>query len=68
MSEEEKRIEQLERELAESHQREANLFKTIAEGKNFESQIKWRPWQIVAIPVVIAMIGGFTSILIALSR
>jgi hypothetical protein len=68
MCEKEKRIIELEKELAESHQREADLFKTIAEGKNFESQIRWRPWQIALVPVIIAVVGGTASIMIALVK
>lgn len=76
MCEKQDRINELEKELQEqqdSHRqkvaelwdshskREADLFKTLAEGRNFESQCKWRPWQIVAIPMLL----GIVSIVIA---
>ncbi|MFA0011998.1 hypothetical protein AB4391_01430 [Vibrio lentus] len=67
MCEKQKRIDELESELAQSHQREAELFKTIAEGKNHESQVKWRPWQMMVVgmitPTLLSLAALITSLI-----
>jgi hypothetical protein len=55
-------IRKLEQELEQSRQREADLFKTIAEGNNFQSQVIWRPWQVAMIPIVISLVALIVAI------
>lgn len=66
MCEKQDKIDKLEKELAtlkgEMYEREAKLFKDLAEGRNFESQTLWRPWQVALIPIVISLIALVAAI------
>ena len=68
MCEKQDRINKLEQELVESHQREAMLFETLASAKNHESQIVWKPWQVVATPLAVSIVGALGAITIALAK
>lgn len=69
MCEKQERIDELERELAESRQREADLFRTLAEARKFEAeqsnltnQIAWRPLQVAMIPILLGVLAIVAAI------
>ena len=68
MCEKQERINELERELQESHQREADLFKTLAEAKNHESQTIWRPVQVMAVGIMIPTFVAMLALIAALTK
>ncbi|MEO9497557.1 MAG: hypothetical protein ABJG42_24000 [Vibrio splendidus] len=68
MCEKQDRIHELENELVESHQREADLFRTLAEAKNHESQIKWRPAQVIAVGVIIPLMVSMLALVAAIAK
>lgn len=70
MCEKQKRIDELELALHESHTREANLFKTLAEARKFQSeqanlnsQIVWRPLQVALIPILLGILAIVAAII-----
>ena len=68
MCEKQDRIDELEKENRELKMFEAKLFKELAEGYNFKSQTNWRPWQVVAIPLAVSIVGALGAIIIAIAK
>jgi len=69
MCEKQKRIEELEienanlyRTLSEAYKLNAEERKLKAEQRNIDSQIVWRPWQIVLIPTFISILALIAAI------
>ncbi|HHP0467325.1 TPA: hypothetical protein ACRZZI_004986 [Vibrio harveyi] len=58
-----KKIEELESKIEDLEQQKAQseLFKNLAEAMNAESQVKWRPWQVMVvgslIPTLVALLA-----------
>lgn len=69
MCEKQRRIEELEienanlyRTLSEAYMLNAEERKLKAEQRNIDSQIVWRPWQIVLIPTFISILALIAAI------
>ncbi|MCR9656853.1 hypothetical protein ACNO5M_03535 [Vibrio owensii] len=69
MCEKQKRIEELEienadlyRTLSEAYKLNAEERKFYAEQRNIDSQIIWRPWKIVLIPILLGVLALVAAI------
>ncbi len=73
MCDKQSRIDELQAEIYESRMRQSRMMrafyshieKEVAESESVKSQTLWHPCQVVLIPVVIAIIGGVVSIVVA---
>ncbi|MDC5870251.1 hypothetical protein OPW39_15695 [Vibrio europaeus] len=63
-SQREQQLDQREKQL----QREAELFKTIAEGKNLQSQTAWRPTQVILVGIIVPTAISLIALATALSN